>query len=121
MARAERKVACVENCGNLAGRYSSVSGRCRSCAYKARRKTAPRIWKTGYVYNEHGKRPRPEHVVIAERVLGRPLKAKEHVHHIDLDRSNNTNSNLLICSAAYHKWLHWAYEKAFVRRVLCPQ
>ena len=47
-----------------------------------------------------------EHRVIAERVLGRPLKRDEVVHHIDGNKRNNTHSNLLICTNAYHRWLH---------------
>lgn len=46
------------------------------------------------------------HKVIAERVLGRPLKKNECVHHIDANRHNNNNDNLLICTRSYHTWLH---------------
>jgi hypothetical protein len=46
------------------------------------------------------------HRVIAEKILGRRLKKKEVVHHIDGNTLNNENSNLLICTIEYHTWLH---------------
>jgi hypothetical protein len=47
-----------------------------------------------------------EHKLKAERALGRALGPDETVHHIDGDKTNNANSNLLICSRAYHVALH---------------
>jgi len=49
---------------------------------------------------------RDEHVLIAERVLGRKLKEGELVHHINGNPQDNRNANLLICSRSFHVWLH---------------
>ena len=66
------------------------------------------ITKYGYatVRTEVGKR-KFEHVIIAERALGRKLKGHEVVHHINGDRADNRNCNLLICDKGYHSALHW--------------
>ena len=48
-----------------------------------------------------------EHILVAERALGRPLPDGVEVHHIDNDGTNNANANLVICQdKAYHKRLH---------------
>ncbi len=63
--------------------------------------------KKGYlVYRELPLRGQKEHRVIAEKVLGRKLKTKEVVHHIDGCKTNNNNSNLLICTDEYHRLIH---------------
>ena len=47
------------------------------------------------------------HRLVAESVLGRKLRTEEQVHHVDEDKSNYENSNLVICpDASYHKLLH---------------
>lgn len=55
-------------------------------------------WK-GWVY---------EHRVVAEEILGRPLREGEVVHHLDCDRTNNDPSNLIVlASKADHVKLHY--------------
>lgn len=55
------------------------------------------------------------HREIAERALGRRLKPDEVVHHIDTDKQNNANTNLLICTNRYHHWLHHRMGVAWAR------
>ena len=62
-----------------------------------------------------------EHILVAERSLGRPLKNfgqghpdNEVVHHINGDKTNNSPSNLLVCSHKYHTELHHCLERSAV-------
>jgi hypothetical protein len=49
-----------------------------------------------------------EHVLIAEKALGRYLPDGVEIHHVDENPANNSPSNLVICpSKAYHKLLHY--------------
>lgn len=75
------------------GRYVDVNGfvliwsRCH-----------PRSPRRGYVM---------EHMLVADKALGRPVPKTAQVHHVDKDRGNNSGGNLVICQDdAYHKLLH---------------
>lgn len=55
--------------------------------------------ENGFVY---------EHIIIAEKMLGRELKKGETVHHIDHNRGNNLENNLMVFitnadHSRYHK------------------
>jgi hypothetical protein len=44
-------------------------------------------------------------VLIAQKILNRPLKSNELVHHINGIRNDDSYNNLLICTISYHKSL----------------
>lgn len=79
--------------------------------YKQILVSGPKEVKGNYRYKS-------EHVLKAEKVLGRSLKKNECVHHIDCDTSNNDNTNLLICQRGYHTRLHWAMSRKYGQTVL---
>lgn len=61
----------------------------------------------GYIGHNVEGRTKLEHVLVAERALGKPLPPGAQVHHWDRDRSNNAPANLVICpDQAYHRLLH---------------
>lgn len=60
-----------------------------------------------YQQVSHGGRGVGVHVAIAETALGKRLPRGAEVHHVDGDKDNNRNANLVICQDnTYHKLLH---------------
>jgi len=47
-----------------------------------------------------------EHIVVAELMLGRPLREDEVVHHRDHDKQNNLPENLEVMTDFEHRSLH---------------
>jgi hypothetical protein len=79
----------------------------------------------GYKRVPHRKKSVMEHVVVAEKALGRPLKYPEEVHHVNENKADNRGANLVICpNRAYHMLLHQrtdAYDACgHVDWVKCP-
>lgn len=65
---------------------------------QAYRPQHPRAQGKGVVYR---------HVIVAEAALGKHLPDGVEVHHVDENKQNNANSNLVICQdSAYHSLLH---------------
>lgn len=74
----------------------------RNPAWKGGRTT-----RSGYILVRVDGKYVQEHILIAEKALGRKLSRKHPVHHHDENRTNNANSNLVICqSRGYHNLLH---------------
>lgn len=67
----------------------------------------PKPRKDGYIGHNVGGKTKLEHVLVAERALGKPLPPGAQVHHWDRDRRNNSPTNLVICpDQAYHRLIH---------------
>jgi HNH endonuclease len=61
----------------------------------------------GYLRFNIGGRVVRNHILVAERALGEPLPSGAQVHHVDGNRQNDANKNLVICQDdGYHKLLH---------------
>lgn len=83
-------------------------------------------WKGGRYLSTHGyvtvtteDGRQYEHILMAEKALGRKLKYispghpdNEVVHHIDGDKQGNRNDNLLVCTHRYHTELHHLLEQS---------
>lgn len=88
-----QKLRYRENNSNWKGGQYITDG--RLMIYKP---TRPGITTNGYIF---------EHILKAEKVLKKRLPDKAEIHHLDGDKSNNSNSNLIICEGrAYHFLLH---------------
>lgn len=61
----------------------------------------------GYRNSKSNGRSVEVHRLVAEAALGKPLPQGVEVHHVDENKSNNANTNLVICQdRTYHKLLH---------------
>lgn len=58
-----------------------------------------------------------EHRVVAEQILGRPLRENETVHHRDGNKRNNTPENLIIFRSQSEHAKHHAEMKWFLREL----
>lgn len=80
--------------------------------------------KSGYIYADSShdyvdsngdKKRQYEHIVVAENKLGRKLGPDEVVHHLNLDKSDNSPDNLMVCSNSQHRTIHQDLEHLAAR------
>jgi hypothetical protein len=64
------------------------------------------ISSQGYMVLSVEKKRKYEHIVVAEKALGKPLPVGVVVHHVNEIRTDNRRANLVICKHGYHKLLH---------------
>lgn len=61
---------------------------------------------TGYIYIKIDGKEVGEHVLVAEKKIGRRLEADEVVHHINGDKTDNRPENLQVMTNSEHVKLH---------------
>ena len=66
-----------------------------------------------------GRRWVAEHILKAEKAIGRRLAKNEVVHHINYNKGDNRNENLLICTKSYHHWLHNRMAYLYAKEHFC--
>jgi hypothetical protein len=64
------------------------------------------IWKPNYPNANIGKGYILEHRYVMSEHLRRPLRANEHIHHINGDKSDNRIDNLQLLTNSEHRKLH---------------
>jgi HNH endonuclease len=97
----------------------------RPAAKRAQRGALNASWKGGVTVSKRGYRyllrpdhPRrsgtgyvAEHILVAEKVIGRQIGPTEEVHHINLDKSDNSESNLVVGTGGEHRRWHASLER----------
>lgn len=81
------------------------------------------VMKDGYPHRYMGKKKQlnresvyvPEHICIAEEVLGRKLGSDEDVHHLNGIKTDNRKENLMVCTHRFHSSLHNRIRQAALK------
>jgi len=113
LKRTKNRICSIEGCSN---KHDS-KGYCHVHYNRFKRHGDPLVSKhgspgtgwvsKGYKFNTEDNKKVREHRQIVEKVLGKPLPKGSVIHHIDENRMNNANNNLVLCpSYGYHRQIH---------------
>jgi len=99
--KSDREIA--ERCNRPEKAVSAKRARHGLYKYKRSDVEGKYLDSDGYfkIYDGNGNR-RFHHKVVAERMLGRKLKADERVHHINFDKTDDREENLYVCRDRSH-------------------
>jgi hypothetical protein len=109
-------------CAECGATFKPKSRRTTLCSRACRAQVASRAAANALRDTGEGKtyrklNGRHEHRVVAERMLGRPLRPGEVVHHIDEDKRNNNPSNLMVFES---QAAHVRHHRELGERKECP-
>lgn len=78
-----------------------------------------KVIRKGYIFIKLGSYWKAEHILVAERVLGRDLTETERIHHKNFDKTDNRPENLVLFDNQYqHAHWHRQFEQFGATRPL---
>lgn len=97
-----------QRCKGLCSKHYDAFIRKGSTDTRPQRKSGTgTISRNGYKLIHTNGKQRLEHVLVAEKALGKKLPEGALVHHVDRNKLNNDPRNLVVCpDDAYHRLLH---------------
>ena len=106
-------------CDGLKDKRAKMCSDCRFIYNHPRKGTGieKRLSTNGYVNIMIDSKEVYEHRHIMENFLGRKLKRREHIHHIDHNKANNDILNLELIECRDHHKLHFEPRKYEMSRL----